>query len=107
MQATTNPLAALSSPIPAAQENPAVVDTKKLFQQADQLDRIGYTAMSIKLYKDACLAGEGTACKRLGEIYIKGTQGVERDYAESVRWYDQARHFGLAVPNLEKRTIIR
>ena len=107
MQATTNPLAPPSSPPLAAQEKPAVVDTQKLFQQADKLDRIGYTAMSIKLYKDACLAGEGAACKRLGEIYIKGSQGVERDYAESVRWYDHARHFGMAVPNLEKRTIIR
>ncbi len=107
MQATTNPLAPPSSTPPAAQEKPAVVDTQKLYQQADRLDRIGYTAMSIKLYKDACLAGEGAACKRLGEIYIKGSQGVERDYAESVRWYDQARHFGMVVPNLEKRTIIR
>lgn len=107
MQAMAKPPATTSMALPASQERKAVVDAQKLSQQAERLERIGYTSMAIKLYKDACLAGDGPACKRLGEIYIKGSQDVARDYAESVRWYEQARHYGMAVPNLEKRTFVR
>lgn len=107
LQAMAKPHATTSMALPASQERKPAVDTQKLSQQADRLERIGYTATAIKLYKDACLAGYGPACKRLGEIYIKGSQDVARDYAESVRWYEQARHYGMAVPNLEKRTFVR
>jgi TPR repeat protein len=92
--------------VPAA-EKPAPVDTHKISQQAQGLEQMGYLPVAVKLYKDACLAGDGQACKRLGEIYIKGSDGVERDYAESVRWYDRARHLGVVVPALEKRTVYR
>jgi TPR repeat protein len=106
VQLASQPLQATAKP-PASQERKPAVDPQKLSQQAERLEHIGYTATAIKLYKDACLAGYGPACKRLGEIYIKGSQDVARDYAESVRWYEQARHYGMAVPNLEKRTFVR
>ncbi|NTV96896.1 MAG: sel1 repeat family protein [Thiobacillus sp.] len=94
-------------PAPAIDKPAAPVDPHKLSQQAQGLEEMGYLPVAIKLYKDACLGGDGHACKRLGEIYIQGSEGVERDYAESVRWYGRARQLGIAVPTLEKRSVYR
>ncbi|MDD4882313.1 MAG: hypothetical protein PHX10_12105 [Gallionellaceae bacterium] len=102
VQAAIKPMA-----VPAPQAKPAVVDTRKLSEQAHGLEDLGYAPVAITLYKDACHAGDGLSCKRLGEIYIKGIDGVKRDYAESVRWYDRARKLGVDVPSLEKRTVYR
>ncbi|MFA5083124.1 MAG: hypothetical protein WC474_11305 [Hydrogenophilaceae bacterium] len=95
----------MAPPPPPAK--PATVDTRKLSQQAHGLEDLGYVPVAVTLYKDACLAGDGLSCKRLGEIYIKGINGVQRDYAESVRWYDRARKLGIDIPALEKRTVYR
>ncbi|TCJ20389.1 sel1 repeat family protein [Parasulfuritortus cantonensis] len=100
-------LVAAAKPAPVVDKPVTAVDTRKVSQQAHALDEMGYLPVALKLYKDACLNGDGAACKRLGEIYIKGSDGVERDYAESVRWYDRARRLGVAVPALEKRAVYR
>jgi TPR repeat protein len=92
---------------PAIHETPSTGDTHKLSQHANELEKIGYVPEAVTLYKDACLAGDGASCKRVGEIYIKGIDGVQRDYAESVRWYGRARKLGLTVPALEKRSLYR
>jgi TPR repeat protein len=47
-----------------------------------------------KLYRDAANAGSGEAAKRLGDIYWRGGPGVERDLAESMRWYRVAEIHG-------------
>lgn len=95
-----------SSPATAS-DRPGNSAPRKLVRQAQDLEQIGYAPMAIRLYKDACLAGDGLSCKRLGEIYIKGTEGVGRDYAESVQWYNRARQLGVAVHTLEKRVVVR
>lgn len=95
------------APTPPADKAATAAAPQRLSQEAQKLARIGYLPLAIRLYKDACLAGDGESCKLLGEIYIKGSEGVERDYAESVRWYSHARQLGVAVPTLEKRTVIR
>lgn len=102
VQAAAKPMS-----LPAPPAKPAVVDTRKLSQQAHGLEDIGYVPVAVTLYRDACFAGDGLSCKRLGEIYIKGIDGVKRDYAESVRWYDRARKLGIDVPALEKRAVYR
>jgi TPR repeat protein len=50
-----------------------------------------------KLYRDAANAGSGEAAKRLGDIYWRGGPGVERDLAESLRWYRVAETRGERV----------
>ena len=50
-----------------------------------------------RLYRDAANAGSGEAAKRLGDIYWRGAPGVERDLAESLRWYRVAETHGEKV----------
>jgi TPR repeat protein len=56
--------------------------------------RVGDAA---KLYRDAANAGSGEAAKRLGDIYWRGAPGIERDLAESLRWYRVAETHGEKV----------
>jgi TPR repeat protein len=48
----------------------------------------------------AAKRGHARAQQRLGEIYDKGNSVVQRDYVESIRWYQKARQQGeqIAVP---------
>lgn len=50
-----------------------------------------------RLYRDAANAGSGEAAKRLGDIYWRGGPGIERDLAESLRWYRVAEVHGEKV----------
>jgi TPR repeat protein len=43
-------------------------------------------------------AGDCHAAKRLGDIYRDGAEGVARDPAESMKWYNAARVLGCEVP---------
>lgn len=52
---------------------------------------------AVRLYREAALAGSGEAAKRLGDIYWRGGTGVERDLAESLRWYRVAEDRGEKV----------
>ena len=45
---------------------------------------------------------QAAAQRRLGEIYDTGNSAVARDYAESVRWYQQARENGEPLPEQPK-----
>jgi serine/threonine-protein kinase len=57
----------------------------------------------VKIYMRAARGGSGKAAKRLGDIYNKGTDGVSRDYAESLKWYNAARVLGEDVPMAKSR----
>jgi TPR repeat protein len=50
-----------------------------------------------KLYRVAATAGSGEAAKRLADIYWRGGPGVEKDLAESLRWYRVAETHGEKV----------
>ena len=52
---------------------------------------------AVKLYRDAAQAGSGAAAKRLGDLYWHGAPGLERDLAESLRWYRVAEVHGEKV----------
>lgn len=52
---------------------------------------------AVRLYREAAAAGSGEAAKRLGDIYWHGAPGVERDLAESMRWYRVAEVHGVKV----------
>lgn len=47
--------------------------------------------------------GYPPAQRRLGEIYDSGNAAVERDYAESIRWYERAREGGEQIPPPPKK----
>jgi TPR repeat protein len=52
---------------------------------------------AVRFYRDSAQAGSGEAAKRLADIYWRGGQGVERDLAESLRWYRVAELRGEKV----------
>jgi serine/threonine-protein kinase len=74
---------------------PSNVDA--LLQQAAAKESEGDNRGAVKLYVQAARAGSGKAAKRLGDIYTKGVDGVPRDYAESLKWYNAARVLGEEV----------
>ena len=74
---------------------PSNVET--LLQQAAAKESEGDNRGAVKLYVQAARAGSGKAAKRLGDIYTKGVDGVPRDYAESLKWYNAARVLGEEV----------
>jgi TPR repeat protein len=47
----------------------------------------GRMSDAVRLYRESAAAGSGSAARRLGDIYWKGAPGIERDLAESLRWY--------------------
>ena len=74
-----------------------------LYQQALAMETGGNTKDAIRIYRRAARAGSGKAAKRLGEIFDKGANGVSRDYAESLQWYETARQLGETVETAGKR----
>ena len=49
-------------------------------------------------YLEAAEDGHPPAQRRLGEIYDSGNSAVERNYSESIRWYQKAREGGEDIP---------
>jgi TPR repeat protein len=49
-------------------------------------------------YMEAAEAGHPPAQRRLGEIYDTGNSAVERNFSESIRWYQKAREGGEIIP---------
>ena len=72
-------------------------NVEALLQQAAAKESEGNNKEAVKLYVRAARAGSGKAAKRLGDIYTKGVDGVPRDYAESLKWYNAARVLGEEV----------
>ena len=50
----------------------------------------GRLAEAVRHYKTAAFSGSGGAARRLGEIYVRGGPGVDRDMAEALRWNREA-----------------
>ena len=74
-----------------------------LFSQAAALEQEGKGRDAVKMYTQAARSGNGKAAKRLGEIFDKGLVGIQRDYAESLKWYNAARVLGEDVPMAKSR----
>ena len=49
-------------------------------------------------FLEAAEDGYPPAHRRLGEIYDSGNSAVERDYTESIRWFEKAREGGEKIP---------
>lgn len=85
------------NPAPEAQVRAAAPVTPaaaKALAQARDADQGGQMTAAVRLYREASAAGSGEAAKRLGDIYWRGAPGVERDLAESLRWYRVAETRG-------------
>ncbi|HYF17332.1 MAG TPA: SEL1-like repeat protein [Ramlibacter sp.] len=61
-----------------------------VLERARQAEADGRFAEATRIYREAVAGGSGAAAKRLGDLYLKGAPGVERDQAQALRWYREA-----------------
>jgi TPR repeat protein len=62
------------------------------------LERRGDEKGAFIAFLEAAEGGYPPAQRRLGEIYDSGNSAVERNYEESIRWYEKAREGGEQIP---------
>jgi TPR repeat protein len=62
------------------------------------LQKGGNEKAAFAAFLEAAEHGHAPAQRRVGEIYDSGNSAVERDYAESIRWYQRAREGGEQLP---------
>jgi len=72
----------------------SVVSHAKAFDEAAALEARGKAPQAHAAYVRAARAGDCNAAKRLGQIYDKGLLGVQKDFRESLKWYNFARALG-------------
>ncbi len=68
------------------------------FQAGIKFERDGDLRAAMTAYLAAGEAGNGTAQKRLGDLYNAGNAIVPRDYETSLKWYQKARAQGVEIP---------
>ncbi len=88
-------------PVVVAEAKPTQ-SASSLLADARGLEAQGQMKAAVKLYKQSVAAGSGEAAKRLSNIYGKGEGGIARDYAESIKWTEEARKRGIDIPKAEK-----
>jgi TPR repeat protein len=71
-----------------------------LYAKGMELRSAGDDKSAFEAFLAAAERGHARAQRRLGEIYDKGNSAVQRNYVESIRWYQQARERGeqIAMP---------
>ena len=62
------------------------------------LERRGDDKGAYIAFLEAAEGGYPPAQVKLGEIYDSGSAAVERNYPESIRWYEKARANGAVIP---------
>ncbi len=62
------------------------------------MERRGDELGAYVAFLDSAQRGYPPAQRRLGEIYDTGNVAVDRDFYESIRWYQKARDGGEVIP---------
>ncbi len=70
------------------------------------MERRGDEKGAFIAFLQAAEEGYPPAQRRLGEIYDSGNSAVERDFAESIRWYQKARAGGEQIPQPKPRLFL-
>jgi FimV-like protein len=74
------------------------------YKDAVKLEKGNEHKAAFEAYLESGKQGHALAELRLGELYDKGSDGVQRDLQESARWYQKARAQGVSVPKAETRS---
>lgn len=85
------------SPKPGARAPLGPEESARRYREGIALERKGDQQGALRAYLEAGEAGHGLAQRRLGQIYDKGNTAVQRDYQESLRWYQKAREQGVEI----------
>jgi FimV-like protein len=88
----------------ADREVARILKAEQRYKDAVKLEKANEHKAAFEAYLDAGKQGHALAELRLGELYDKGSDGVQRDLQESARWYQKARAQGVNVPKAESRS---
>ena len=93
-------LLAIAIALPAWQSAYAQVPAAAVRRHADglQLERRGDEKAAFVAFLEAAEGGYAPAQRRVAEIYDSGNAAVDRDFSESIRWYEKARQGGENIP---------
>lgn len=67
------------------------------------LEKRGNDQGAFGAFLEAAEGGHPPAQRKLGEIYDNGNAAVERDYSQSIIWYQRARDGGEQIPQQRPR----
>jgi FimV-like protein len=95
---------AATDPGTADREVARIMKAEQRYKDAVKLEKDSEHKAAFEAYLDSGKQGHGLAELRLGELYDKGSPGVQRDLQESARWYQKARAQGVEVPKAETRS---
>jgi FimV-like protein len=88
----------------ATREVARILKAEQRYKDAVKLEKDNEHKAAFEAYLDSGKQGHALAELRLGELYDKGSPGVQRDLQESARWYQKARAQGADIPKVETRS---
>jgi TPR repeat protein len=91
-------LAAAASQAVQAQAPAAAASASQRHADGLRLEHRGDDKGAFAAHLEAAEAGHAPAQRRVAEIYDSGNHAVERDFGESMRWYEKARLGGEKIP---------
>lgn len=97
---------ALAAAVPFANaQQPALAADSAARRHAEGMDleKRGNDQGAFVAFLEAAEGGHPPAQRKLGEIYDNGNAAVERDYSQSIIWYQRARDGGEQVPQQKPR----
>ena len=95
---------AATDPATADREVARILKAEQRYKEAVTFESSGDHKAAFQAYLDAGKQGHALAELRLGELYDKGSPGVQRDLQESAGWYQKARAQGVGIPKTESRS---
>jgi TPR repeat protein len=69
------------------------------------LEKRGNDKAAYAAFRESADDGYAPSMRKLGEIYDAGNDAVERDFYESIRWYQRAREGGEQIPPPKPRPL--
>lgn len=92
------------APLANAQQQPVSADSAaRRHAEGIAHERQGNDQGAFVAFLEAAEGGHPPAQRKLGEIYDNGSAAVERDYTQSIIWYQRARDGGEQIPQQKPR----
>jgi TPR repeat protein len=87
----------------AQQSSPAAGSAAHRHAEGLALEKRGNVQEAFVAFLEAAEGGHPAAQRKLGEIYDNGNAAVERNYSQSILWYQRARDAGEPIPPQKPR----
>jgi FimV-like protein len=84
---------------------PGLEKAMRRYQEGLALERKGDDHGALAAFLEAGESGYGLAQRKLGQIYDKGSNAVQRDLQASISWYQKARAQGVPIDKPVPRVV--